>query len=60
MNKRVVHLNERDYNDFQQELDNTVETHAENGWELVDTELDTYYDERAARGYANVILTFTE
>lgn len=60
MEKRVVHINERDCDDFQETLDETIEIHADNDWELVDTELDTYYDERAARGYANVILTFSD
>jgi|APHM01.1.fsa_nt_gi hypothetical protein len=60
MEKRVVHLDEQGCDDFQELLDETIETHADNGWKLIDTELDTYYDAQATIGYANVILTFSD
>ena len=58
MDDSVVHIKESDCDSVTGKAQDKIQNYEEQGYELVDTELDTYYDQSAARGYSNILLIF--
>jgi hypothetical protein len=56
--KEVVHLHEVGDTQFDDELNSRIETYESDGWELVDTELSSYYDHGLDKSYSVALLTF--
>lgn len=58
MTKKVYEMKEADDARFHDELNDVIENHEEDGWELVDTDFSSNYDPELDKFYSAVLLTF--